>query len=124
MTFDPRRKAVADIQTALLLDMVVDLNRALVIGDVGLGRRVLFGSAGGSFEGPKLRGEVLPGAGDWALSIALGTVHERGGRRVRRRAVRPRALSLHDGQVAAKTGMISRANRRKLSREPWPLSRT
>jgi hypothetical protein len=67
MTFDPRRRAVADIKTELLLDMVVDLNRALVSGDGGLGRRVLFGSAGGSFEGPRLRGEVLPGAGDWAL---------------------------------------------------------
>lgn len=67
MTFDPRRRAVADIKTELLLDMVVDLNRALVIGDGGLGRRVLFAPAGGSFEGLRLRGEVLPGAGDWAL---------------------------------------------------------
>jgi hypothetical protein len=38
-----------------------------VIGDGGLGRRVLFASAGGSCEGLRLRGEVLPGAGDWAL---------------------------------------------------------
>jgi len=63
MTFDPRHRAIADIKTELLFDMVVDLNRALVSGDGGLGRRVLFGSAGGSFEGPRLRGEVLPGAG-------------------------------------------------------------
>jgi hypothetical protein len=36
MTFDPRRRAVADIKTELLLDMVVDLNRALVLAMAGL----------------------------------------------------------------------------------------
>ncbi|MEA2926757.1 MAG: hypothetical protein QOD25_3879 [Alphaproteobacteria bacterium] len=78
MTFDPRRRAIADIKTELLLDMVVDLNRALLIGDGGLGRRVLFGSAGGSFEGLRLRGEVLPGAGDWALFRPDGAIHDCG----------------------------------------------
>lgn len=67
MTLDPRLRAVADIKTEPLFDMIVDLNRGLSIGDGGLGRRVLFGSAGGSFEGPRVRGEVLPGGGDWAL---------------------------------------------------------
>jgi hypothetical protein len=46
--------------------MVVDLDPRLTIGSP-LGQRVLFGSAGGSFDGPRLRGEVLPGGGDWAL---------------------------------------------------------
>lgn len=67
MTLDPRVKAVADIKTKLLFDLVVDLNPGLKIGDGGFGRRVLFGSAGRSFEGPRLRGEALPGGGDWAL---------------------------------------------------------
>lgn len=61
MTLDPRVKAVADIKTKLLFDLVVDLNPGLKIGDGGFGRRVLFGSAGRSFEGPRLRGEALPG---------------------------------------------------------------
>lgn len=63
MTLDPRVKAVAEIATEHLFDIVVDLNAPLRIG----AGRVFYGAAGGSFEGPELRGEVLPGGGDWAL---------------------------------------------------------
>lgn len=67
MTPDPRVKAISEITTRHLFDMVVDLNPRLEIGTGPLGRRILFGSAGGSFHGSRLRGEVLPGGGDWAL---------------------------------------------------------
>src|SRR2546430_16012764 len=67
MSADPRIKPVAAIRTAPLFDIVVDLNPKLNIGDGPLGRRILFGAAGGTFEGPRLRGEVVPGRGDWAL---------------------------------------------------------
>jgi hypothetical protein len=67
MTSDPRIKAVEAIKTVPLFDMVVDLNPRLNFGDGPVGRRILFGSAGGSFEGPRLRGTVLAGGGDWAL---------------------------------------------------------
>jgi hypothetical protein len=66
MTRDPRVRDVGEIETAHLLDMVVDLHPRLDIGGP-LGQRVLFGSAGGSFSGPVLRGEVLAGGGDWAV---------------------------------------------------------
>jgi hypothetical protein len=61
MTPDARVRPVADIEAEPLFDMVVDLDPPLDLG----GGRVLFGSAGGSFTGPRLRGEVLPGGGDW-----------------------------------------------------------
>ena len=64
---DPRTKAVAEIKAEHLLDIVINLKPRLNIGDGPFGRRVLFGSAGGSFEGPRLRGDVLEGGGDWAL---------------------------------------------------------
>jgi hypothetical protein len=67
MSPDPRVKAVGDIATTHLFDIVIDLNPRQDIGVGPLGRRVLFGAAGGSFEGPRLRGEVLAGGGDWAL---------------------------------------------------------
>lgn len=67
MTPDPRVKAISEITTRHLFDMVVDLNPRVEIGTGPLGRRILFGSAGGSFHGSRLRGEVLPGGGDWAL---------------------------------------------------------
>ncbi|MDA3644684.1 DUF3237 domain-containing protein [Saccharopolyspora indica] len=67
------QRAVREIETAHLFDIVVDLER-LDIGAGPLGHRVLFQSAGGSFEGPRLRGEVLPGGGDWALFRPDGTM--------------------------------------------------
>lgn len=60
---DPRARALPDARTTHLFDVVVDLQPALSFGAGPLGRRVLFGSAGGCFEGPELRGEVLPGGG-------------------------------------------------------------
>jgi len=74
MAIDPRVKAVGEIATAHLFDIVVDLQPKLDFGGGPLGRRILFGSAGGSFEGPELRGEVLPGGGDWALFRADGAM--------------------------------------------------
>jgi Protein of unknown function (DUF3237) len=71
---DPRVKAVAEIKTAPLFDIVVDLKPRLNIGEGPFGRRIVFGAAGGSFEGPKLRGEVLEGGGDWALFRPDGTM--------------------------------------------------
>jgi hypothetical protein len=66
-TADPRTRKVAEITTVHLFDMVVDLAPRLDFGSGPLGQRVLFRSAGGSFVGPRLRGEVLDGGGDWAL---------------------------------------------------------
>jgi hypothetical protein len=74
MTPDPRLKDVGEVRTAHLFDMVVDLEPRLPIGDGPFGRRVLFGSAGGTFHGSRLRGEVLPGGGDWALFDPAGTM--------------------------------------------------
>lgn len=74
MASDPRVRALPDISTEHLLDIVVDLNPPLDIGDGPYGRRVLFGAAGGSFEGPRLRGAVLAGGGDWALFRPDGTM--------------------------------------------------
>ena len=67
MTPDLRVKAIGEIRTEHLFDIVIDLNPRLNIGAGPFGQRILFGAAGGSFEGPRLRGKVLPGGGDWAL---------------------------------------------------------
>jgi hypothetical protein len=70
MIMDARVKDVAGIATRQLFDVVVNLAPPLNIGK----GRVLFGATGGSFEGPKLRGVVLPGGGDWALFRQDGTM--------------------------------------------------
>lgn len=74
MAQDPRVRDVGGIRTAPLFDIVVDLCPRLVIGDGPFGRRILFGAAGGTFEGPRLHGTVLPGGGDWALFRADGAM--------------------------------------------------
>lgn len=74
MSTETRVKSVETTRTATLFDIVVDLNPPLNFGDNGpLGRRVLYGAAGGSFEGPRLRGDVIAG-GDWALFRLDGTM--------------------------------------------------
>ena len=74
MTSDPRVRDLGEISTAHLFDIVVDLNPRLNIGGGPFGERILFGAAGGSFLGPKLRGDVLAGGGDWALFRPDGTM--------------------------------------------------
>jgi hypothetical protein len=71
---DPRVKDVDEIKTEQLFDLVVDLAPRLDFGSGPLGQRVLFGSAGGSFEGARLRGDVLAGGGDWTLFRPDGTM--------------------------------------------------
>lgn len=67
MTLDPRIKTIGEVAAQHLFDIVVELSPRLNIGAGPVGRRVLFGAAGGTFTGPELRGEVLAGGGDWAL---------------------------------------------------------
>lgn len=61
-----------------LFDMHVDLAPAQPI-KTPLGTRMTFVTTGGSIEGPKLRGEVLPGGGDWLVvgSDGVGRVDVR-----------------------------------------------
>lgn len=70
---DPRIKDIGAIETRHLFDVVIDLPPRLTIGGPR-GDRVLFQAGGGSFEGPKLRGEVVPVGGDWAVFRADGTM--------------------------------------------------
>jgi hypothetical protein len=74
MASDTRVRAVGEIRTAPLFDIVVNLQPGQNFGEGPLGRRILFVSAGGTFEGPELRGDVLPGGGDWALFRADGAM--------------------------------------------------
>jgi hypothetical protein len=74
MASDTRVKRVGEFTTTHLFDIVVDLAPRLDMGEGPLGRRVFFGSAGGTFEGPGLHGDVLQGGGDWALLRPDGTM--------------------------------------------------
>ncbi|GAA1027747.1 MULTISPECIES: DUF3237 domain-containing protein [Amycolatopsis] len=70
MNLDARVRDVGEIATRYLFDLVVDLSPRVEFGD----GRVFFASAGGTFHGPRLHGEVLPGGGDWAVFRPDGTM--------------------------------------------------
>lgn len=55
-----------------LFDMHVDLQPAQPI-PTPVGTRMTFITTGGVIEGPKLRGELLPGGGDWLIAGSDGT---------------------------------------------------
>ena len=57
-----------------LYDMHVDLEAPQIVGQTPLGMRQIFIVKGGSFEGPKMRGDLLPGGGDWAIMRTDGAV--------------------------------------------------
>lgn len=62
-------------QTRPLMRINVKLGPALDIGQVPGGYRRVIPIIGGSFEGDRLRGEVLPGGADWNLVRPDGTVY-------------------------------------------------
>ena len=50
-----------------LFDMRVELEPPQMIGQTPQGNRQIFYVRSGTFEGPRLKGELLPGGGDWFL---------------------------------------------------------
>lgn len=54
--------------------MAVSVAGPRKIGAVPLGTRVIAPIAGGAFDGPRLRGKILPGGGDWTLLRADGVL--------------------------------------------------
>ena len=51
-----------------LFTLKAELGTSLDGGDGPLGRRTLNAAASGTFEGPRIKGQVNPGTGDWMLT--------------------------------------------------------
>jgi len=56
----------------LLYRSVVTLGPAIQVGETGRGNRRIIPITGGRFEGPNMRGEILPMGWDWQLDRADG----------------------------------------------------
>lgn len=67
MTTEAKAEQPAIPSVTHLFRMDYGLNSPLDAGTTPLGRRVLFTTSGGTFDGPGFHGEVLPGGSDWAL---------------------------------------------------------
>lgn len=57
-----------------LFDIHADLEAPQVVGATPQGMRQIFVVKGGSIEGPRVKGQMLPGGGDWALIRPDGAV--------------------------------------------------
>jgi len=60
---------MSDLKTEFLFDMSADLDHegTVNVGATPHGIRQIVYVKGGTFEGPKIKGEVLPGGGDWLI---------------------------------------------------------
>ena len=58
----------------LLMTLQVVVSPQQKLGAVPHGTRAIAPIAGGAFEGPRLRGKVLPGGGDWTLLRSDGVL--------------------------------------------------
>ena len=59
---------MTDIRTELLFTMRLEVESPMqMLGQTPFGERRIARVSGGSFEGPRLNGKVLPGGGDWLL---------------------------------------------------------
>ena len=56
-----------EIKTELLFKIVLEVPSILDLGETPFGRRRIARVGGGTFEGPKMKGRVLDGGGDWLL---------------------------------------------------------
>ena len=63
------------IELEPLMNVKVTLDPVRDLGDTPLGRRRIIGITGGSFEGPRLSGRILPGGADWQLIRADGVAY-------------------------------------------------
>lgn len=62
------------MNSRLLMTLQVAVDGAQKVGAVPHGTRVIAPIASGHFEGPRMRGKVLPGGGDWTLLRSDGVL--------------------------------------------------
>ncbi|HVY13791.1 MAG TPA: DUF3237 domain-containing protein [Rhodopila sp.] len=58
---------MAEIRTTPLMTLKLAVDGMQAVGETPSGNRRVGLVAGGTFEGPKLRGKVLPGGADWIM---------------------------------------------------------
>lgn len=52
-----------------LCEVIVLKDNQIDIGNTPLGIRTIYPLSGGTFEGPQIKGKILPNGGDWTLMI-------------------------------------------------------
>jgi hypothetical protein len=63
------------LELSPLMHVKVTLEPVLDLGDTPLGHRRIIGITGGSFSGPRLSGNVMPGGADWQIIRTDGVAY-------------------------------------------------
>jgi len=71
-TQPPAAKDIVPLEAELLYEIDAEIGRFIDIGAASYGHRRYCPVVEGRFEGPRLRGTVLPHGGEWALTTADG----------------------------------------------------
>ena len=64
--------SVAELPVEFLFDLQVDFDPAMLIYPTSAGMRIDAIASGGTAEGPRFTGQVLPGGGDWLTVLPDG----------------------------------------------------
>lgn len=62
-----RRAKEESVKLEPLLEYRAELKPGTPVGDGPYGQRIIVDVSGGHFEGPRLKGKILPSGGDWLL---------------------------------------------------------
>lgn len=74
-TLVPKRTKETDVKLEHLMDFKAKLYSPVVdVGRGPFGTRYIYNAAGGTFDGPRLKGRVLPGGGDMPLADDNGAM--------------------------------------------------
>lgn len=67
MAFPASAQQAGDPELEFVFEEIVTLQPAVSVGKTARGERRIIPITGGTFEGPEIRGEVMPGGWDWQL---------------------------------------------------------
>ncbi len=63
-----------ELRLEFLMRLAVNVGELVSMGHAPLGERRVVNIVGGTFEGPRMRGEVLPGGADWQIARRDGVL--------------------------------------------------
>ena len=63
---------IMPLRSELLYEMNIDVDGMQFIGEMHRGKRIVGEVTGGTFEGPRMKGKILPGGADWVVQRADG----------------------------------------------------
>ena len=61
------------LKSEFLFKLVADLDPPRQVGDTPDGARIIYNVTGGTIDGPRIKGKILPGGGDWFRVRSDGT---------------------------------------------------